>query len=86
MVKKLSDRTGAHIPVCDPCLPCLSIVCVWPVGPTALILPVKLVSDCRRNYYDATDALIFVVDSFDRKRLNEAGQEFAHILVWLQPA
>lgn len=35
---------------------------------------------CRRNYYEATDALIFVIDSFDRKRLEEAGEELSQLL------
>lgn len=38
---------------------------------------------CRRNYYESTDALIFVIDSFDRKRLEEAGEELSYLLeVW----
>jgi GTPase SAR1 family protein len=35
---------------------------------------------CRRNYYDTTDGIIFVIDSFDRKRLDEAGEELRHLL------
>lgn len=34
----------------------------------------------RRNYFEATDALIFVIDSFDRKRLAEAGEELSYLL------
>jgi ADP-ribosylation factor-like protein 3 len=35
---------------------------------------------CRRNYFDRTDALIFVIDSFDKKRLEEAGAELDMLL------
>ncbi len=35
---------------------------------------------CRRNYFDATDALIYVIDSHDAKRLAESGSELDMIL------
>lgn len=35
---------------------------------------------CRRNYFEGSDALIFVIDSFDRKRLTEAGEELSYLL------
>lgn len=35
---------------------------------------------CRRNYFDATDALVYVIDSFDRKRIVESGSELDIIL------
>lgn len=35
---------------------------------------------CRRNYFDSTDALIYVIDSFDRKRIVESGSELDQIL------
>lgn len=34
----------------------------------------------RRNYYDSTDSLIYVIDSSDRKRLEETGQELLSLL------
>lgn len=34
----------------------------------------------RRNYFDRTDALVFVIDSFDKKRLEEAGTELDSLL------
>ena len=33
-----------------------------------------------RNYYDATDALIYVIDSADRRRLEETGLELQQLL------
>ncbi len=35
---------------------------------------------CRRNYFDSTDAPIYVIDSFDRKRIAESGTELDMIL------
>lgn len=35
---------------------------------------------CRRNYFDSTDGIIFVIDSSDRKRLDETGDELAQLL------
>ena len=32
------------------------------------------------NYYDNTDALVFVIDSADRKRLAESGEELEKLL------
>jgi hypothetical protein len=34
----------------------------------------------RRNYFESTDALIYVIDSADTKRLGEAGTELDAIL------
>lgn len=34
----------------------------------------------RRNYFDSTDALIYVIDSSDRKRVEEAGLELGQLL------
>ena len=34
----------------------------------------------RRNYFDATDALIYVIDSSDRNRILESGTELTEIL------
>ena len=33
-----------------------------------------------RNYFDKTNALIFVIDSSDKKRMKETGEELAHLL------
>lgn len=38
---------------------------------------------CRRNYFDQTDSLIYVIDSADRKRLDESEFELNELLqVW----
>jgi ADP-ribosylation factor-like protein 3 len=34
----------------------------------------------RRNYFDATDALVYVIDSADRKRIDESGTELGLLL------
>jgi hypothetical protein len=34
----------------------------------------------RRNYFDTTDALVYVIDSADRKRIDECGVELAQLL------
>jgi hypothetical protein len=34
----------------------------------------------RRNYFDSTDALVYVIDSADRKRIDECGVELAQLL------
>jgi hypothetical protein len=35
---------------------------------------------CRRNYFESTDALVYVIDSADRKRVDECGMELAQLL------
>lgn len=35
---------------------------------------------CRRNYFDSTDALVYVIDSADRKRIDECGVELGQLL------
>ena len=35
---------------------------------------------CRRNYFDQTDALLYVIDASDRKRLEETGEELSQLL------
>lgn len=35
---------------------------------------------CRRNYFDQTDALIYVIDSADSKRLSESEFELTELL------
>ena len=34
----------------------------------------------RRNYYERADALVYVVDSADRRRVHESGAELAVLL------
>ena len=47
---------------------------VWDIGGQKTIRPYW------RNYYENTEALIYVVDAADRKRVDEAGFELAEIL------
>jgi len=42
--------------------------------------PLTWLQFCRRNYFDATDALIYVIDSSDRNRILESGTELTEIL------
>merc|ERR1711918_39859 len=48
---------------------------VWDIGGQKTIRPYW------KNYFENTDALIYVVDSSDRRRLEEAGEELAELLV-----
>mmetsp|Transcript_37498 Transcript_37498/g.94656 ORF Transcript_37498/g.94656 Transcript_37498/m.94656 type:complete len:178 (-) Transcript_37498:198-731(-) len=47
---------------------------IWDIGGQKSIRPYW------RNYFDATDALVYVIDSFDRKRIVESGSELDMIL------
>jgi len=47
---------------------------VWDIGGQKSIRPYW------RNYYDSTDALIYVIDSADTRRLEETGIELAQLL------
>ncbi|XP_043219065.1 ADP-ribosylation factor-like protein 3 isoform X1 [Amphibalanus amphitrite] len=47
---------------------------VWDIGGQRKIRPYW------RNYFDNTDVLIYVIDSADRKRFDETGQELAELL------
>ena len=47
---------------------------VWDIGGQKTIRPYW------RNYYENTEALIYVVDAADRKRIDEAGFELDEIL------
>lgn len=47
---------------------------VWDVGGQKTIRPYW------RNYFDSTDALIFVIDSTDRRRMEETGIELQQLL------
>lgn len=35
---------------------------------------------CRRNYFDHTDGFVFVIDSSDKKRLQETADELVQLL------
>eukprot|EP00775_Hariotina_reticulata_P010155 gene10155-10313_t len=47
---------------------------VWDIGGQKAIRPYW------RNYFDSTDALVYVIDSADRKRIDECGVELAQLL------
>ena len=47
---------------------------VWDIGGQKSIRPYW------RNYFDQTDALIYVIDSADRRRMEETGVELAQLL------
>ncbi|CAG9460939.1 unnamed protein product [Pedinophyceae sp. YPF-701] len=47
---------------------------VWDIGGQKTIRPYW------RNYFEQTDALVYVIDSSDRKRLDETGEELARLL------
>jgi ADP-ribosylation factor-like protein 3 len=47
---------------------------VWDIGGQKAIRPYW------KNYYDNTDALIFVIDSSDHKRMEDAGKELSLLL------
>merc|ERR1712167_479073 len=47
---------------------------VWDIGGQKTIRPYW------RNYYDQTDALVYVIDSADRRRLEESGEELKQLL------
>jgi len=52
---------------------------VWDVGGQKTIRPYW------RNYFDSTDALIFVIDSSDRRRMEETGIELQQLLDEVTP-
>ncbi len=47
---------------------------VWDIGGQKAIRPYW------RNYYEQTDAMVYVIDSADRKRVEETGLELANLL------
>ncbi|KAF8061363.1 ARL3 [Scenedesmus sp. PABB004] len=47
---------------------------VWDIGGQKSIRPYW------RNYFDSTDALVYVIDSADRRRIDECGAELAQLL------
>lgn len=48
---------------------------VWDIGGQKAIRPYW------RNYFEQTDALVYVIDSADRKRLEEGGDELEQLLL-----
>ncbi len=49
-------------------------LCVWDLGGQ------KVLREYWSNYFDKTNALIYVIDSADEKRLKEAGDELDKLL------
>merc|ERR1712187_102191 len=47
---------------------------VWDIGGQKTIRPYW------SNYFESTDALVYVIDSSDRRRLEESGKELAELL------
>jgi len=47
---------------------------VWDVGGQ------RAIRDYWRNYFNQTDAIVYVIDSADRKRMEETGEELAGLL------
>lgn len=47
---------------------------VWDIGGQKAIRPYW------RNYFESTDGLVYVIDSADRKRVDECGMELAQLL------
>ncbi len=47
---------------------------VWDIGGQ------KVIRGYWANYFESTDALLFVIDSSDRRRLQESGQELAELI------
>jgi ADP-ribosylation factor-like protein 3 len=47
---------------------------VWDIGGQ------KVIRGYWSNYFETTDALLFVIDSSDRRRLQESGQELAELI------
>merc|ERR1711998_182744 len=47
---------------------------VWDIGGQKTIRPYW------RNYFDQTDALVYVIDSSDRRRMQESGQELNELI------
>jgi len=79
ILKKLSDEDIAHImPTQGFNIKSLMHdgfkLNVWDIGGQKSIRPYW------RNYYDSTDALIYVVDSADKRRLEETGIELGQLL------
>ena len=79
ILKKLSDEDIAHImPTQGFNIKSLMHdgfkLNVWDIGGQKSIRPYW------RNYYDSTDCLIYVIDSADRRRMEETGIELGQLL------
>jgi len=79
ILKKLSDEDASHImPTQGFNIKSLMHdgfkLNVWDIGGQKSIRPYW------RNYFDNSDALIYVIDSADKKRLEEAGNEMGQLL------
>lgn len=63
---------------------CEGAPCLWASHATDLLQhslrPLLLPLPCRRNYFDRTDALVYVIDSADRIRLPESSEELHELL------
>ena len=79
ILKKLSEEDISHI------MPTLGFnikslmhegfkLYVWDIGGQKSIRPYW------RNYFDQTDALVYVIDSADRRRMEETGVELGQLL------
>merc|ERR1719443_2031378 len=79
ILKKLSDEDVSHI------MPTQGFnikslihdgfkLNVWDIGGQKTIRPYW------RNYFESTDALVYVIDSSDRRRLEESGTELSELL------
>jgi ADP-ribosylation factor-like protein 3 len=68
-----AEVAGSHLPL--PLLLSSGFkLNVWDIGGQKSIRPYW------RNYYDQTDALIYVIDSADRRRMEESGVELQQLL------
>lgn len=79
ILKKLSDEDINHImPTQGFNIKSLQVdgfkLNVWDIGGQKSIRPYW------RNYFEQTDALIYVIDSADKRRLEETGQELGNLL------
>ena len=81
ILKKLSDETvqniaptqGFNIKTLENRADGFKLT-VWDIGGQ------RTIRTYWKNYYKATDALVFVIDSSDRKRLQESGEELSELL------
>lgn len=79
ILKKLSEEDASHImPTQGFNVKSLQVdgfkLNMWDIGGQKSIRPYW------RNYYEQTDALIYVIDSADRRRLEETGVELGQLL------
>ena len=79
ILKKMSDEDPANIaPTQGFNIKSLSVdefkLNVWDIGGQQSIRPYW------RNYFDNTDALVYVIDAADHRRIDESNQELAQLL------